>query len=112
VAFAPVLSSDREAVFLTRASGSGAPAYTIRQISLPSGAESWKHALGWVDRAPLVDRRGNIIVLGESVLWLKPDGTRHFSIDLRSGGGRSANALLEDGTLYLLSHARLSALDL
>jgi hypothetical protein len=110
VVLGPTLVGDRAAVFVTRIGTSGV--HTIRQIALPSGAEMWKQTLGWVDEPPLVDGNGNVIVLGEEVSWFSPEGMERFSLDLRSGGGRSASALLVDGTFYLQSHARLTALAL
>lgn len=80
----------------------------IHALELPSGRELWTFTIsGELQWDPLIDPRGNILLVGQTITSLTPDGKQRFQIDLRSRPQSEAAATLGlDGTSFYVRTAR------
>ena len=80
----------------------------IHALELPSGRELWRSTIrGQLAWPPLIDPRGNILLVGQTITSLTPDGKQRFQIDLRNGPQSEASATLGlDGTSFYVRTPR------
>ena len=86
---------------------------TLHKLSLPSGRELWKRALGSDVRGPVLDSSGNLWLTDDTdLVAISAAGRKLWTLDLRGNANSSPPLLGPDGTLYLRSSGRLTALSM
>jgi hypothetical protein len=85
----------------------------VHALELPKGRELWSYSVsGELKGSPLVDRYGNVLLVGRMLTSLTLGGALRFRVDFRGPPQADARAFLGlDGTsLYLRDHRALTKL--
>jgi len=80
----------------------------IHALDVPSGRELWRYAVrGELRWGPSIDSRGNVLLVGQTITSLTPNGKQRFQIDLRGGPQSEAVATLgPDGASFYVRTPR------
>lgn len=81
---------------------------TLHALELPSGRELWTYsASGQLQWEPLLDQRGNVLLVGRTLTSLTAQGKERFQIDFRGGPRTEAAAALGlDGVSFYVRDNR------
>jgi outer membrane protein assembly factor BamB len=108
--FAPTLTPDSSALIVTE----GEPHQggdTLHKLALANGRELWRLALLRASAAAISDSRGGMWLADDSgLVAISAAGQRRWTLDLRGNEGSSPPLLGSDGTLYMSTFRRLTAL--
>jgi outer membrane protein assembly factor BamB len=107
--FGPTLMSGSDILVVTE--GESPNATLLHRLSLANGKERWRVPLRAGTREPSVDSRGDVWLMDDGgVVRVSATGRRRWTLDLRGNETSLPPLIGSDGTVYLSTFRRLTAL--